>query len=398
MSFVNRTRRMSPSLTLEITAKAKRLRKEGKDVISLSVGEPDFPTPDYIKAAGILAINENMTKYTAGIGTPELRQFIADKFAREYQVHYGIHEIAVSSGAKHTISNTIMALCQEGDEVVIPTPCWLSYPDMVYLAEAEPVLVPTTQQNRFKITPAQLESSINQHTRIVLLNSPSNPTGMVYSKDELAELVQVIQRHPRVMLLADEIYEKLVYGDKKYASPIRFQQIREQLLIVNGVSKAYAMTGWRIGYLLAPEAVIQSVSVIQSQMTSSPNSIAQYAAGAAIAQENDDVRAMYRKFEERKVQALEWICELPNVTCEDPDGAFYLFPDFSAWLGKVTPEGKTIADTVDLASWLMDEALVAVVPGKAFFGDGHLRLSFAASLDVIREAISRIDQAIRKLK
>lgn len=397
MSFVKRTRLMTPSLALEIAAQARQLSAEGKDVINLSLGEPDYPTPRHIKDAGIEAIEQNITRYTAGIGTPELRRAIAARYLQDYGIEYSISEIAVSNGAKHSISNLIMALCEEGHEVIIPAPGWLAYPDMVYLAQAEPVFLETTAATEFKVTPPMLEAAITDRTRMVILNTPNNPTGMVYSHEEMAGLVAVIRRHPHVYLLGDEVYSRMVYGTNRFCSLAEFQDIREQALVVNGVSKAYCMTGWRIGYLLAPAAIVHSVGVIQSQITSSPNAIAQHAAVTALGPDPVEVTDMYLEYERRSRQAHSWATALPHVSCLAPQGAFYLFLDTTAYLNSRTPAGEILADSSALARYLLEEALVAVIPGKAFFRDGFIRLSFASSDDKVKNGIERIGHALQRL-
>ncbi len=397
MSFVKRTARMTPSLALQIAAEARELAAAGKPVINLSLGEPDYPTPRHIKTAGIEAIEQNITRYTAGIGTPELRRAIAERYRSDHGVEYGLDEIAVSNGAKHSISNLILALCEEGHEVIVPTPGWLAYPDMIYLAQAEPVFLDTTAATEFKVTPAMLEAAINERTRLLLLNTPNNPTGMVYSREELAGLAEVLERHPQVFVLGDEVYSRLVFGDNRFCSLCEFPRIREQALVVNGVSKAYCMTGWRIGYLVAPREVVHSVSVIQSQITSSPSAIAQHAAVTALSTEPPEVTAMYTEYERRSHRAHTLACQLPRVVSMEPQGAFYLFLDTTAYLNSTTPAGEPLPDSADLARYLLQEALVAVIPGKAFFRDGFLRVSYSDSDAVIEEGLHRIGAALEKL-
>jgi aspartate aminotransferase len=388
---------MTPSLALEIAAQAREMTAAGKDVINLSLGEPDYPTPRHIKDAGIDAIERNITRYTAGVGTPELRQAIADRYQHDYGVEYSLSEIAVSNGAKHSISNLIMALCEEGHEVIIPTPGWLAYPDMIYLAQAEPVFLDTTPDTQFKLTPAMLEEAITDRTRIVILNTPNNPTGMVYSREEMAGLVEVIARHPQVYILSDEVYSRMVYGDNRFCSLVEFQEIRKQALVVNGVSKAYCMTGWRIGYMLAPVEVVRSVGVIQSQITSSPNAIAQHASVTAMGTDPPEVTDMFIEYERRSLLAHSLAEKLPLVESTVPQGAFYLFLDVTAYMNSTTADGETITDSAALAGYLLQEALVAVIPGKAFFRDGFIRLSFASTDDKVKAGIERIGEALKKL-
>ena len=397
MSFVRRTRLMTPSLALEIAAQARELAAAGEDVLNLSLGEPDYPTPRHIKDAGIDAIERNITRYTAGVGTPELRKAISERYQRDYGVDYDLSEIAVSSGAKHSISNLIMALCEEGHEVIIPTPGWLAYPDMIYLAQAEPVFLDTTPATQFKLTPAMLEEAITERTRLVILNTPNNPTGMVYSREEMTGLVEVIARHPEVYILGDEVYSRMIYGENRFCSLVEFQEIRQQALVVNGVSKAYCMTGWRIGYMLAPAEVVRSVGVIQSQITSSPNAIAQHAAVTAMGEDPPEVLDMYTEYERRSLYAHSLAAELPLVKSMAPQGAFYLFLDVTAYMNSTTPDGETITDSAELDGYLLAEALVAVIPGKAFFRDGFIRLSFSSTDDKVAAGIERIGNALEKL-
>ncbi len=395
MEFNRNLSQVAPSLTLVLAAKVKELKKQGVDIVGFTVGEPDFPTPSYIKSAGIGAIENNFTRYTEGIGIPELRQAVVDKLKRDHGVSYNTSNIAVSNGAKHSISNVLFALLNPGDEVVIPTPYWLSYPAMVLLCSGQPVYVPTTRDNGYKVTAADLEAKITEKTKVVFLNSPNNPTGSVYSKEELKSLVSVIKK-TGVWVIADEIYEKLIYGEEKFTSLSEFSEIKDQVILVNGVSKAYAMTGWRIGYIAAREDLIKAVNKIQSQFTSSPCSISQKAAIAALQEEGEEVKAMRKAFAQRRKLALSLFARIPGLEVYPSEGAFYLFPQCNAYYGK-SFNGKKIENSLDLAEYFLNECHVAVVPGSVFGCDENFRISYAISEEEIEKGLLRLQEGLAKL-
>ncbi|MCX7554616.1 pyridoxal phosphate-dependent aminotransferase [Marinicella sp. S1101] len=388
----NLVKRVKPSATIAVSMKAAELKRAGKDVIGLGAGEPDFDTPDHIKAAAIEAINNGQTKYTAVDGTPELKQAISDKLLRENHVAYQANEIIVSCGAKHSISNLLSAVINPGDEVIIPTPYWVSYPDMTLLAGGESVIVETNSDNDFKLTPSQLAKAITSKTRLVMLNSPSNPTGKAYTPDELQALGEVIAENPHVLVATDDIYEHIYWGHEPLANMVALiPELRDRTIIINGVSKAYAMTGWRIGYAAGPEAIITAMRKIQSQSTSNPCSISQAAAAAALNGPQDCLVTMQKAFKQRHDYLVKALNELPGMTCGAGNGAFYAFPDVTA----VVAQLDGVNDDVALATWLLEEAGVAVVPGTPFGAPGFVRLSFATSIDVLQSAVARMDAALR---
>ncbi len=385
-------KRVKPSATIAVSMKAAELKRAGKNVIGLGAGEPDFDTPDHIKEAAIVAIQNGQTKYTAVDGTPELKQAIAAKLLRENHVAYQANEIIVSCGAKHSISNLLNAVINPGDEVIIPTPYWVSYPDMSLLAGGESVIVETTSDNDFKITPDQLEDAITAKTRLVMLNSPSNPTGKAYTADELKALGEVIAKRSHVLVATDDIYEHIYWGQEPLANLVALvPALKDRAIIINGVSKAYAMTGWRIGFAAGPEAIITAMRKIQSQSTSNPCSISQAAATAALDGPQDCLVTMQKAFKERHDYLVTALNELPGMTCGAGNGAFYAFPNVLA----VIEQLDGVSDDVELATWLLDEAGVAVVPGTPFGAPGFVRLSFATSIDVLQAAVARIDAALK---
>ncbi len=396
MDFLsNRVNSLSVSQTLAMSQKSSELRAQGIDVINLSVGEPDFSTPAHIKEAGIRAIEENYTFYSPVPGYLPLREAICAKLRNENGLEFTPAQIVVSTGAKQALCNVILATINAGDEVVIPTPAWVSYVEMVKLAEGVSVTVPAGIDTNFKITPEQLEAAITERTRMVLLCSPSNPTGSVYSKDELQGLVNVIARHPNIIVLADEIYEHINYTEG-FTSLGSFPEIADRTVIINGVSKAYAMTGWRIGYCAAPLAIAKACSKLQGQYTSGTCSVAQKAAEVAYTGPQDCVREMCAAFRRRRDLVVELASQIPGFKINEPQGAFYLFPEVSALLGKRYGD-RVIETSGDLAMYLLEEGHVATVDGAAFCAPGYIRFSYATSDDNIREALSRIRQAIEKL-
>ncbi len=387
----NRVAQVKPSATLAVSAKAAELRAQGKDIISLATGEPDFDTPEHIKQAAIEAMARGDTKYTAVGGTAELRQAVADKFLRENQLEYSIAEILISAGAKQALYNLMQALVNPGDEVIIPAPYWVSYPDMVKLADGFPVIINTTTEQNFKIAPQQLEGAISDKSRLLIINSPSNPTGKAYSRDELHALGEVIRQHPRLAVVTDDIYEHIYWGESEYLTLLNVcPDLQDRVITLNGVSKAYSMTGWRIGYAAGPENLIKEMRKVQSQSTSNPCSISQAAAVAALNGPQDCIGEMREAFRQRHDWIIPALNQIPGVSCESADGAFYALPSFKEVI-ETMPE---IRDDVALAEWLLENAGVATVPGTAFGATGYLRLSFATSMENLQAAITRINKAL----
>jgi len=380
-----------------MSQKSSEMKAQGIDVINMSVGEPDFNTPDHIKQAAKLAIDENYSRYSPVPGYPDLRQAIARKLERENQLRYQPSEILVSNGAKQSVCNTVMALVNPGDEVIIPAPYWVSYPQMVKLAGGEPVIVEATFDQNFKMTPEQLEAAITPKTRLIILCSPSNPTGSVYNKEELRALANIILSHEDLFVLADEIYEHINYVGR-HESIGQFPGMKERTIIVNGVSKAYAMTGWRIGYIAAPEWIVKGCNKLQGQYTSGPCSVSQKAAEFAYTQSQECVEQMRQAFERRRNLIVDLARQIPGLEVNVPEGAFYLFPKCASFYGSKTEAGTTIANSTDLAMYLLDEAHVATVGGDAFGDPDCFRMSYATSDDNIREAMRRIGVALAKLK
>lgn len=391
-----RVQSLSPSATLAMSQKSNELKAQGVDVINMSVGEPDFFTPDHIKKAAQKAIDDNFSFYTPVAGYLSLRKAIAAKMKNENGLDFAPEQIVVSGGAKQSLCNVILATINRGDEVVIPTPAWVSYVEMVKLAEGVPVTVHAGVEQNFKITPAQLEEAITPKTRMLLLCSPSNPTGSVYTRDELKALAEVVAKHPDILILSDEIYEHINYTGWR-ASIAEFESVRDRTVIVNGVSKAYAMTGWRIGFIAAPLWVAKATTKLQGQYTSNPSSIAQKAAEAAYLGPQDCVETMRRAFLRRRDLIVGLLKEIPGLRLNLPDGAFYVFPEVSAYFGKHCGN-RVIGDANDLAMYLLEEAHVAAVSGDAFCAPGYIRLSYATSDENIREACRRIAAAIGKLE
>lgn len=391
----DRVQSLSPSQTLAMSQKSNELKAQGVDVINLSVGEPDFNTPDHIKEAAKRAIDENFTFYTAVPGYLSLRKAIADKLKNENGLDYTPEQIVVSGGAKQSLCNVILSVINPGDEVVIPTPAWVSYVEMVKLAEGTNVLVPASIEQDFKVTPEQLEAAITPKTRMVLICSPSNPTGSVYTKEELKGLVEVLAKYPDVLVLADEIYEHINFTGE-FTSLGSFPEIADRTIIVNGVSKAYAMTGWRIGFIAAPLWVAKATNKLQSQYTSGASSVAQKAAEAAYTGSQQCVEDMRVAFQRRRDLVVSLAREIPGIKVNEPQGAFYLFPEVSSYFGKKYGD-KVINNAADLAMYLLEEGHVATVDGEAFCLPGYIRLSYATSDDNIREAMRRIKDALAKL-
>ena len=390
---------IKPSPTIAISMKAAELKASGKDIISLSMGEPDYDTPENIKQAAIVAINKGDTKYTAVDGTAALKKAVINKFKRENNLEYKPSEICVSTGAKQVIYNALVATMNAGDEVIIPAPFWVSYPDMVLLCGGTPVIVDSSEKTNFKISPTALEEKITPKTKWIILNSPSNPTGSCYSHSELKLFADVLLRHPHVHIMADDIYEHLIFDDLKFSTICEVEaKLKERTLIVNGVSKSYSMTGWRIGYGAGQEKLIKAMSMIQSQSTSSPCSISQAAAVEALNGPQDYIQNSKEVFQNRRDMVVNMLNKIDGINCNTPNGAFYVFPSCRGLFGKKTLAGKIIENDNDFAAYLLEDALVAVVPGVAFGTPDFFRISYAASEEFLQNAMQRIASACEKLK
>ncbi len=385
--------RVSPSQTIAISTKARALKAAGRDVISLSAGEPDFDTPDNVKQAAMRAIEAGQTKYTDVAGTLALRQAIAAKFKRDSGLDYRPEEIIVSTGGKQVIFNCMVATLNAGNEVIIPSPCWVSYPDIVALADGTPVIVPCGQNNGFKLRAEDLEAAITPRTRWFMLNSPNNPTGAAYSAEDLRPICDVLLRHPDVWVFTDDIYEKLVYDGFRPATIVEVEpRLRERTVTMNGVSKAYAMTGWRIGYAGAPVSIIKAMDKLQSQSTSNTSSISQAAAVEALNGPQESIAAMAETYQGRRDLVVEMLNQAPGLHCHKPEGAFYVYPSLQGCIGKTSQGGAAIADDESFVTALLDEQGVAAVHGAAFMFPGHFRISYATDTDSLREACSRIQR------
>ncbi|MYH70757.1 MAG: pyridoxal phosphate-dependent aminotransferase [Gammaproteobacteria bacterium] len=386
-----RAANIKPSPTLAVTAKAAELKAAGRDIIALSAGEPDFDTPEHIKEAAVKAIRDGKTKYTAAGGMPELKQAVADKFLRENSLTYGPDQILVSCGAKHSIYNVMQALLNPGDEVIIPSPYWVSYPDMAKLAGAEPVAIRAGIRQRFKITGKQLERFITGNTRLVMLNSPSNPTGVSYSDTELTELAAVLVEHPEIVVLTDDIYEHILWGQDGFRNILNAcPELADRTIVVNGVSKAYSMTGWRIGYLGGPPALVKAAQKIQSQSTSNPSSVSQYAALAALNGDQTYINQSTAIFKQRHDFVHAGLNAINGVECTASDGTFYSFPNMQGVIDRL----DGIKNDVELGEYLLERAEVALVPGSAFGAKGYMRLSYATSMENLETAIERLRAAL----
>jgi aspartate aminotransferase len=390
---------VKPSPTMAVTAKAAELRASGKDVIGLGAGEPDFDTPDHIKQAAIAAIHAGKTKYTPVSGTPELKDAIIAKFKRDNGLTFTRNQIVVGCGAKQVIFNAILATVQASDEVIIPTPYWVSYPDMVYVAEGTPVIVECGKESNLKLTPKALEAAITPRTKWLILNSPSNPSGAAYSADELRALGEVLKRHPHVMILSDDIYEYLVYDGFRFATIAQVvPELAARTVTVNGVSKSYSMTGWRIGYAAGATDIIAAMSDIQSHSTTNPCSISQAAALEALNGDHGFLKTWLEAFVARRNMVVAALNAIDGIACDTPQGAFYLFPECSDVFGRKTPAGQSIENSMDLCSYLLEDALVAAVPGSAFGSEGYFRISYATSEAILTEACQRMAKAIHALQ
>ncbi|NVO16746.1 MAG: pyridoxal phosphate-dependent aminotransferase [Rhodoplanes sp.] len=391
--------RIKPSATIAVADKARALKAAGRDVIGLGSGEPDFDTPDNIKEAAIKAIRDGKTKYTNVDGIPELKAAIAGKFKRENGLTYKPSQISVGTGGKQVLYNAFIATLNPGDEVIIPAPYWVSYPEMVLLAGGTPVEVPTTQASGFKLSAATLERAIGPKTKWLLLNSPSNPTGAAYTRDDLKALTDVLLRHPHVWVMTDDMYEHLVYDDFVFTTPAQIEPaLYDRTLTVNGVSKAYCMTGWRIGFAGGPEALIQAMSTVQSQSTSNPNSIAQWASVEALNGPKDFIPAHNKVFKERRDLVVSMLNQANGLDCPVPEGAFYVFPSCAGTIGKVSPTGKTIENDQDFVTELLEAEGVAVVQGSAFGHGPNFRISYATATSALQTACERIQRFCGNLK
>ena len=391
--LAERLGRVSPSQTIAISTKARALSAAGRDIISLSAGEPDFDTPGNVKQAAIRAIEAGDTKYTDVSGTPALRKAIAAKFLRDSGIEYRPEEIIVSTGGKQIIYNAMVATLNPGDEVIIPSPCWVSYPDIVALADGTPVIVPCGQNNGFKLLPADLEAAITPRTKWFMLNSPCNPTGAAYSAEELRALCDVLLRHPDVWIFTDDIYEKLTYGGFTPATIVQVEpRLKDRTVTMNGCSKAYAMTGWRIGFCGAPVALIKAMDKLQSQSTSNTSSISQAAAVEALNGPQDIIPEMVAVYQARRDLVVDMLNQAPGINCHKPEGAFYVFPSVHGCIGKTSAKGAAITDDESFVIALLDEEGVAAVHGSAFMYPGHFRVSYATSTEALREACARIQR------
>jgi aspartate aminotransferase len=387
----NRVDQIKPSATITVSMKAMELKAQGQDIVSLGFGEPDFDTPEHVKAAAIQAIRDGRTKYTPVDGTPELKQAIIGKFRRDNQLDFEPGQILVSNGAKQALFNLMLALLDPDDEVIVPAPYWVSYPDMAKLADAQPAILTGGPEHDYKITAKQLQNSLNEKTRLLILNSPSNPTGKVYGFQEYREISDVLVENPKVFVVCDDIYEHIYWGEGPYRTLLNAcPELAERTVVVNGVSKAYAMTGWRIGYAAGPEDLIRAMRKVQGQSTSCASSVSQAAAVAALNGPQDCVEEMRQAFRQRYEFFRAALNKIPGVDCPACDGAFYAFPSFQG----VIDGRPELRDDVDLAAWLLEEAGVSTVPGSAFGAPGHLRLSYAASMDYLADAVRRIQRAV----
>lgn len=399
MSIVaDRLGRIKPSPTIAVTTKAKELKAQGRDIIGLGAGEPDFDTPDHIKAAAKKAIDSGDTKYTAVDGTPELKDAVIDKFKRDNGLTYTREQITVGTGGKQVLYNALMASVNPGDEVIIPAPYWVSYPDMVLLAEGTPVFIECTQEYNFKLQPEALEKAITPKTKWLIMNSPSNPTGAGYSHAEMKAITDVLKKHPHVWVMTDDMYEHLVYDDFEFVTPAQVEpEIYDRTLTVNGVSKAYAMTGWRIGYAGGPKELIKAMAKVQSQSTSNPSSVSQAAALEALNGDQTFLQPRNDEFKKRRDRVVAMLNEAEGLSCPKPEGAFYVYPSCAGVIGKVTPDGKVIETDEDFVSYLLEAEGVACVHGEAFGLSPHFRISYATSMEALEKACARIQKACAAL-
>ncbi|MFQ5646494.1 MAG: pyridoxal phosphate-dependent aminotransferase [bacterium] len=394
MQLANRISKIQDSPTLAISARAKKMQEAGEDIINFGVGQPDFDTPDNIKSSAVKAIEEGFTKYTPASGIPALREAAAQRFFLDQGVKYDASEAIICCGAKHALYNLMMVLLNPGDEVLIPAPYWVTYPEQVKAADAEPVIVPTTENSGFKVSPEILDKYISPKTKLLILNTPSNPTGAIYKREDLEEIGKFALAHDLV-IVSDECYDKLIYDGQTHVSIASLgEEIKTNTIVINAVSKAYSMTGWRIGYALGDKTVISAMGKLQSQTTSNPASISQKAALEALAGSQEEIGKRLIEFDRRRNYLYERLNGIPGMTCFRSQGAFYLFPDVSGFLGREM-NGKLITNSAELATYLLERAKVATVPGSAFGAEGYLRLSYATSLEKIEKALDRIEQALK---
>ncbi len=396
MTISNRVKNINPSQTLAITAQALKMKREGKKVISFAAGEPDFDTPENIKEEAISAINQGFTKYTASSGIIELKEAIIEKLKKDNKVEYIPSEIIVSNGAKQCLFNSILTLCNPGDEVLLPIPCWVSYTEQIKFAQAVPIFINTRQEEAFKLSAAQVEEKISPKTKLLILNSPNNPTGAVYEEEELKKIAQLLLKY-NFYCICDEIYEKLIYDEAKHLTIASLNnKVKDRTILINGVSKSYAMTGWRIGYAAGPEKIISGMSKIQGHSTSNPNSIAQKASVEALLGRQDTIEEMRKAFDERRKYIVKRLNEIEGFSCLDSVGAFYAFPNVSNVLKRgIEYNSKKIKNSFDLSDFILKEAEVALIPGSAFEAEGYLRLSYATSMEDIKEGLDRIENILR---
>ena len=389
--------RIAPSATTVLNERAIAMKRDGVEVFNFAVGEPDFPTPAHIKEAGITAIRENMTRYTPATGILDLKEAICRKLARDNGLEYAPNQIATTSGGKHALYNLLYVICDEGDEVLVPAPYWVSYPEMVKLAGADPVILNTDSSTSYKVTPGQVRSAITPRTRALMLNTPSNPTGMVYTREELEAIAEVAVESG-IYVITDELYEKILYdGHRHYSIAALHPRMKEQALVVNGLSKAYAMTGWRLGYAAGPAAVMDLVVKFQGQTVMHPSAITQHAAVTALTGSEDFLPPMIKAFDRRRNYIIERLENMEGVACARPGGAFYVFPDMSAYTGRRRPDGRPVDGSLDLAMYLLEAYQVISAPGGAFGTEGCLRFSYATTLDVIEKGMDRVEEGLSSL-
>ncbi|MBD1159688.1 pyridoxal phosphate-dependent aminotransferase [Pelagibacterales bacterium SAG-MED14] len=390
-------KKIKPSPTIAVTQKARELKAAGKDVIGLGAGEPDFDTPENIKQAAIKAINDGDTKYTAVDGTPALKKAIVEKFKKENNLDYTADQITVGAGGKHVIYNAMMATLNEGDEVIVPAPYWVSYPDIVLLAGGKPVVMECDEKQNFKINPSDLEKFITPKTKWIILNSPSNPTGACYSENDIREIAKVLEKHPHVYILSDDIYEHVTYEGFKFFTIAQIESLKERVLTMNGVSKAYSMTGWRIGYAAGPKEIIKAIAKIQSQSTTNPSSISQAASVEALSGTQDFIKIRADSFQERRDFVVQALNDIDGIECLNPDGAFYVFPSCKGLMGKKDTNGKEIKSDTDFVQSLLENSGIAVVQGSAFGLEGFFRISYATSMDNLKKALEKISSFCKSL-
>ena len=390
-------KKIKPSPTIAVTQKARELKAAGKDVIGLGAGEPDFDTPDNIKEAAIKAINEGDTKYTAVDGTPALKKAIVEKFKKENNLDYTTDQITVGAGGKHVIYNAMMATLNDGDEVIIPAPYWVSYPDIVLLAGGKPVIMECGEKQGFKINPSDLEKFITPKTKWIILNSPSNPTGACYSEKDIKAIAAVLEKYNHIYILSDDIYEHVIYEGFKFFTIAQIESLKDRVLTMNGVSKAYSMTGWRIGYAAGPKEIVKAIAKIQSQSTTNPSSISQAASVEALSGTQDFIKKRADSFQERRDFVVKSLNDIDGINCLNPDGAFYVFPSCKGLIGKKDPYGKEIKSDTDFVQSLLENSGIAVVQGSAFGLEGFFRISYATSMENLKKALEKISSFCKSL-